>query len=93
MADLWLESSFMLVEIAVDPDFQRQGIGGRLHDRLLQGLPHQRAVLSTLQGQTAAHHLYRSRGWIVLLEHFFFAGVPREYQIMGLELRPRDEAG
>jgi GNAT superfamily N-acetyltransferase len=86
IAETWLKDSFNFVEIAVDPHFQGQGIGGRLHDGLLAGLPYARAVLSTLQAETTAHHLYRQRGWVVLREDFFFSGVDRRYQIMGLEL-------
>lgn len=86
IAERWLEDSFNFVEIAVDPQFQGQGLGGRLHDRLLAGLPYARAVLSTLQADTAAQRLYRGRGWVVLQENLFFPGVERRYQIMGLEL-------
>lgn len=86
MATHWLRDSFQFVEIAVDPAAQGQGIGGRLHDQLLCGIRQRRALLSTLQADTAAHHLYRARGWVVLLQDFFFPGVVRRYQIMGLEL-------
>lgn len=84
-ASHWLENSFQLVEIAVDPKAQGQGIGGRLHDHLLGGRPQARAVLSTLQAATRAEHLYRTRGWLILCEDFYFPGVDRPYQIMGLE--------
>ena len=86
ITDTWLADSFNFVEIAVDPQFQGQGIGGRLHDHLLAGLPYPRAVLSTLQADTIAQRLYRRRGWVVLREDFLFPGVPRRYKIMGLEL-------
>lgn len=87
VASEWLGNRFQFAEIAVSPKYQGKGIGGRLHDQLLDGLPHERAVLSTLQAETAAHHLYRRRGWVVLREDLFFPGVDRRYQIMGLELR------
>jgi ribosomal protein S18 acetylase RimI-like enzyme len=82
----WLDGSFQFTEIAVSPKFHGQGIGGRLHDALLNGIRHERAVLSTLQADTAAHRLYRKRGWVRLCEDFFFPGVDRRYQIMGLRL-------
>lgn len=85
----WLQDSFQLVEIAVDPAVQGRGIGGRLHDHLLACIPHDRAVLTTLQAETVAHHLYRSRGWVVLCEDLCFPGVPRRYQTLGLELKPQ----
>jgi ribosomal protein S18 acetylase RimI-like enzyme len=86
-AETWLADSFNFVEIAVDPQLQEQGFGSRLHDALLDRLPYARAVLSTLQADTAAQRLYRRRGWVVLLKDFFFPGVDRRYQIMGLDRR------
>jgi ribosomal protein S18 acetylase RimI-like enzyme len=86
IADQWLARSFQLAEIAVSPQSQGQGIGGRLHDHLLNGLPHRRAVLSTLATETVAYHLYRKRGWVILLDEYFFPGVTRPYRIMGLNL-------
>jgi GNAT superfamily N-acetyltransferase len=84
----WLDHSFQFAEIVVSPQVQGQGLGSRLHDDLLSGLRHDRAVLSTLQAETVAHRLYRKRGWVVLRDGFFFPGVDRRYQIMGLELKP-----
>lgn len=85
----WLDGSYSFVELAVDPACQGKGIGGLLHDTLLDGLPYERAVLSTLQAETVASRLYRSRGWCVLLEDFYFPGVARRYHIMGLDLARR----
>lgn len=82
----WLMDSFRLVEMAVVPRAQGQGIGGLLHDRLLSGLLCRKAVLSTLAAETNAYGMYRKRGWVVLLEEIWFPGVARPYQIMGLEL-------
>jgi GNAT superfamily N-acetyltransferase len=86
MAAAWLVNSFRLVEIAVTPQMQGQGIGGLLHDQLLTGLLCRKAVLSTMQAETAAYQLYSRRGWIVLLDNFLFPGVARPYRIMGLDL-------
>jgi ribosomal protein S18 acetylase RimI-like enzyme len=83
----WLSDTFELVELAVSPPSQGQGAGGRLHDTLLAGLPHRAAVLSTMQAETVALKLYRKRGWITLLEDFYFPGTPKPYQIMGLMMR------
>jgi ribosomal protein S18 acetylase RimI-like enzyme len=82
----WLAGAFELVELGVLPEAQGQGIGARLHDRLLVGLPHKTAVLSTMQVETRALQLYRRRGWVPLLENFHFPGVIEPYMIMGLEL-------
>jgi GNAT superfamily N-acetyltransferase len=83
----WLRSSFRLVEMAVAPGAQGQGIGGLLHDRLLGGLSYERAVLSTMAAETPAYRMYVKRGWRVLLDDFLFPGVTRPYRIMGLDLR------
>jgi ribosomal protein S18 acetylase RimI-like enzyme len=61
--DSWLEQPFVVVELAVRPCCRRRGIGGRLHDLLLEGLPHTRAVLSARQDDDAARRLYHARGW------------------------------
>jgi ribosomal protein S18 acetylase RimI-like enzyme len=81
----WLRDAFELTQMAVLPEFQGQGIGGQLHDLLLQDLPYRHGLLSTLNEETNATALYRRRGWQVLLEPFQFAGVNRPYRIMGRE--------
>ena len=86
----WLTGSFRLVEMAVTPEEQGQGIGGLLHDHLLKGLSYQKAVLSTMAAETNAYSMYHKRGWRVLLDNFFFPGVARPYRIMGLELSEND---
>jgi GNAT superfamily N-acetyltransferase len=86
MAAEWLVNSFEFVELAVLPEHQGRGIGGRLHDALLAGLPQRRAILSTPQQQTNALHLYQKRGWINLIENFLFPGVTLEYRIMGKKM-------
>jgi ribosomal protein S18 acetylase RimI-like enzyme len=60
----WIEPRpFEVVTIAVDPGFQRQGIGTRLLTRLLAGLPHSRAILWTEAERRAALAFYASQGW------------------------------
>jgi ribosomal protein S18 acetylase RimI-like enzyme len=86
LANEWLTQSFQLVDIAVAPEAQGQGIGRRLHDCLLAELPYEKAVLSTMRAQTVAYWLYRKRGWRVLIKNVRFPGVSRPYQIMGLGL-------
>jgi ribosomal protein S18 acetylase RimI-like enzyme len=86
-AKKWLSDAFEFVELAVLPTMQGQGIGGRIHDELLRGLPNQTAVLSTYQAESPALKLYRQRGWITLLWDFNFPGAPRPIMIMGRDLR------
>lgn len=60
----WVGGHFEFVELAVLPNGRRQGVGGRLHDQLLAGLPHKRALLGTEDDPTnPAVRLYLSRGW------------------------------
>ncbi len=82
----WLEGAFELVEFAVTPRAQGQGLGSLLHDGLLRDLPFPKAVLSTMQSETVALRLYRQRGWVTLLENFIFPGGARNYLIMGKAL-------
>ena len=92
----WLAAAFELVELALWPGYQGQGIGGRLHDALLAEVPEQVAVLSTRQEETAALALYRKRGWIDLRRDFHFSGAPAPWLIMGLDLarhRPAAQHG
>lgn len=63
----WVGGHFEFVELAVEPGSQGRGIGGLLHDAMLEGLPHERALLGTTDDADApAYRLYRSRGWQVL---------------------------
>ncbi len=93
LARVWLADCFEFVEMAVLPVMQGYGIGGRLHDAVLRGLPQCTAVLSTYRGDTNAMMLYRKRGWEALLEDFVYpSDSPTEdkpFVIMGMRL-PRD---
>ncbi len=85
----WLDGCFELVELHVHPDFQRRGLGGRLHDLLLEGLPQPTAVLSTRRAETSAMTLYRRRGWAVVLDRLLFPGNRTPFRILGLDPRRR----
>jgi ribosomal protein S18 acetylase RimI-like enzyme len=88
----WLNGAFEFVELAVIPSMQGQGIGGRLHDALLADLPHRTAVLSTYQVEIAALRLYHRKGWLILLQDYFFPGSDRRMVIMGFDLAKRTGA-
>ncbi len=87
LVERWLGDYFEFVDLAVEPAAQGHGIGGRLHDALLDGLPQRTAALSTAQEETVALHLYRRRGWLTLLENFYFPNRTFPYRIMGRDLR------
>jgi ATP-binding cassette subfamily B protein len=62
----WGCGSFEIAEVAVAAAFQGLGIGARLHDALLEGLPHGRAVLMARKNAPAALRLYLGHGWTML---------------------------
>ncbi|MEV6285504.1 GNAT family N-acetyltransferase [Kribbella sp. NPDC051770] len=67
IADVWVGGHFEIVELAVATSAQRQGLGAELHDALLAGLPHNKALLSTYVDDRPAPRLYRRKGWHLLL--------------------------
>jgi ribosomal protein S18 acetylase RimI-like enzyme len=71
IATTWLDGHFELVELAVDPAEQGRGYGVALHDALLGGLPHDRALLTTYCDDRPAPRLYRRLGWELLVEGVF----------------------
>jgi len=77
---------FLFAEIAVTPHAQRQGVGGRLHDRLLTGLPHRRAVLTTMAVESAANRFYAGKGWRMLLPELIVPDYSRACRVMGMQL-------
>ncbi|WP_122939572.1 GNAT family N-acetyltransferase [Brachybacterium sp. EE-P12] len=80
-ADAWVGGHWEFVELAVHPEHRRRGLGGLLHDALLEGLPHGRALLQTDEAPDGAgHSLYRRRGWQVI------GGLPEGKSVMGKHL-------
>lgn len=69
VAKEWLGGHFEFVQLAVDPIRQRRGLGEGLVTRLLEGLPHARALLTTYRDDRPATRLYRRLGWTLLAEH------------------------
>jgi ribosomal protein S18 acetylase RimI-like enzyme len=62
----WFRDHFELVELAVDPDARRKGLGGGLHDALLDGLTGRALLGTVLAVDDPALRLYKSRGWSTL---------------------------
>jgi ribosomal protein S18 acetylase RimI-like enzyme len=83
---------FEVVELHVHPDYRRRGIGGRLHDTLLDGLESRTAVLSTQTHNHQALALYAGRGWRIVVPALRFAPAGEEYAILGLDLESRRQA-
>jgi ribosomal protein S18 acetylase RimI-like enzyme len=64
----WIGGHFEFVELAVEPVEQGRGVGSALHDALLAGLPHERALLTTYRDDRPAPRLYRRKGWRRLVD-------------------------
>ena len=67
------------------PEARRRGIGGALHDAVLEGLDAPTSVLSTQTDNEPAIRLYANRGWEVIVPSIDF-GSGRPFLIMGKEL-------
>jgi ribosomal protein S18 acetylase RimI-like enzyme len=63
VAERWLATAFVVVNLAVRPRRRREGVGGRLHDLLLETVPHAAAVLTAREDDVAGRALYHGRGW------------------------------
>jgi len=84
LAARWLADSYEVVEVAVEPGWQSQGIGAALIRRLLDGRPEATAVLST-RTDSRAHELYRRLGFEVLTR-MTFASRGAAFYVMGKDL-------
>ena len=84
----WLERPhFELTELAVDPSYQGHRIGSRLHDAVLERVPHERAILSALADNGRVIRFYEHRGWQLLLRELRFEPGRPLFAILGKELR------
>jgi ribosomal protein S18 acetylase RimI-like enzyme len=78
-----VSGSFNFTELAVDPQFQRRGIGRALEEGLIGNCGHEWATLSTPCGNAPAIELYLQTGWGMLLPKMFFADVKEPFAVMG----------
>ena len=85
-SERWLAPGhFEFTELHVRDEFRRRGIGGELHDTVLDGIDSPTAVLSTQTDNEPALALYRGRGWQVIVPYLDF-GSGRPFLIMGKDL-------
>jgi ribosomal protein S18 acetylase RimI-like enzyme len=82
----WLDDSFVITELHVHPDFQGRGTGRALITAITDTAAETRSILSAIDGDTPARHLYRSLGYRDLARPVHFPSAPRPYAVMGAPL-------
>lgn len=82
----WLEDCFEFVELGVHPSFRNQGLAKKLVTRLIDGVEHKNAVLTTQSNNAPARSLYENLGWTALNDTFYPNG-GESYVIMGKKLQ------
>jgi GNAT superfamily N-acetyltransferase len=80
---VWLTDGFWFVELAVLPSRRRCGIGRRLHDTVVGATDRRRGLLTAHARATAARRLYRTSGWLTLVNPYPIPGVADPYVLMG----------
>jgi len=82
----WLGGAYAVTELHVLPQYQGRRIGRELLTRLLDGLPHPCALLSTYDIDSRARTLYRHVGFVDLVTGFRFPMQDQQYALMGAAL-------
>ena len=67
LAAEWIGGHFEVVELAVLPAAQGQGLGTALMQELMRDLPNRKALLTTYADDRPAPRLYRRLGWRLLV--------------------------
>lgn len=81
-----LENCWVLSELAVRPAFRNLGLGGVLHDRILDSLDFPRVALSTQLSNPGAQRFYARHGWRVIVPAMRFSLFDEPFVIMAKEL-------
>ncbi|GAA2668515.1 GNAT family N-acetyltransferase [Streptomyces aculeolatus] len=84
--DRWLDDTFVITELHVHPAFQQRGIGRELITRITDTAAEPRSLLSAIDVESPARHLYRQLGYRDLARRVVFPGAPSPYVVMGAEL-------
>jgi GNAT superfamily N-acetyltransferase len=82
----WLDGSFVITELHVLPGFQNRGVGRRLITGITDTATEPRSILSAIDGESPARHLYRSLGYRDLARPVHFPSATRPYAVMGAPL-------
>ena len=87
----WAGRTFAVIDLAVDSDIRKQGVGRQLLAELFHHRPEQRAVLSVQPTATAAHGFYARLGWTLVGRKGPMRGV--DPPCWDIYLRPIDGQG
>ena len=82
------DGAWVVVELAVDPDARRRGLGRRLLAATLSGKPNRWAVLTTMDADSPAVHLYGRFGFEPLLRQFVFPQGLGHWLVLARNLDP-----
>jgi len=84
----WFSDAFEFAELHVHPSAQGKGLGGQLHDALIDSQrAHRTALLSVMHRSLRARQLYASRGWEVLVAELRFSSEPHTpFSLLGLRM-------
>ncbi|MBL1068323.1 GNAT family N-acetyltransferase [Streptomyces sp. 7-21] len=82
----WLDDSFTITELHVLPAYQAHGIGRRLITGLTDAAAERRSLLSAIDTESPARHLYRKLGYRDLARRVHFPSAPSPYAVMGAPL-------
>ena len=84
--DAWLDDSFVITELHVHPDYQGHGVGRRLITAITATAAEPRSILSAIDTDSPARHLYRSLGYVDLARPVYFPSAASPYAVMGARL-------
>jgi ribosomal protein S18 acetylase RimI-like enzyme len=84
--DGWLDDSFVITELHVHPEFQARGIGRTLITTITDGATQPQSILSAIDIESPARHLYRTLGYTDLARRVLFPSAPKPYAVMGAPL-------
>ncbi|KAA0760312.1 GNAT family N-acetyltransferase [Bacillus sp. SH5-2] len=85
----WLQDCFEFVELAVHPKYQKEGLGTKLHNRLLDGISNRTSVLTTQINNVKARSLYERLDWVNILDPFYPSKDDVPCVIMGKVLKTK----
>ncbi|PRZ41397.1 acetyltransferase (GNAT) family protein [Antricoccus suffuscus] len=80
----WTSDAFELCELHVAPTYQGAGTGRQLLGHILTESAGATVLLSTPEGESTAHHLYRNAGFGRIASAVTFPGDDRPFAILGL---------